>query len=404
MEQGPWRAAPLVGGAETAGGDECRLLDPADHGRLAGTVAWATAADMETAASQAAVAAPGWDATPAGEMAACLERAAELMEDDMAGLMSLAVREAGKTIPDAVAEVREAVDFCRYYAQRARADFARPETMPGPTGERNRLSLHGRGVFACIAPWNFPLAIFTGQVAAALAAGNAVIAKPAEQTPLMGARAVSILHRAGVPGEALHLLPGDGPTVGAPLVADGRVSGVSFTGSVENARVINGALARRPGPIVPLIVETGGLNAMIVDSTALPEQVVEDAVASAFQSAGQRCPALRVLFVQRDIAGGLLGMLAGATAELAVGDPALLETDVGPVIDAAALAMLEKPRPANGAPGKPAQPGAPVGRLRGRHLLRGPGPSASSPWSPWRARCSGPSSTSSYTTPTAWTK
>ncbi len=341
MEQGPWRAAPLVGGSETAGGEERRLLDPADRGRLAGTVAWATAADMEAALVGAASAAPVWDATPAEARAACLERAADLMEDDRAGLMSLAVREAGKTIPDALAEVREAVDFCRYYANCARTGFARPETLPGPTGELNRLSLHGRGVFACVAPWNFPLAIFTGQVAAALAAGNAVIAKPAEQTPLMGARAVSILHRAGVPGEALHLLPGDGPEVGAPLVTDARISGVSFTGSVETARAINGALARRPGPIVPLIAETGGLNAMIVDSTALPEQVVEDAVASAFQSAGQRCSALRVLFVQRDIAGGLLDMLAGATAELAVGDSALLETDVGPVIDGEALGMLE---------------------------------------------------------------
>ncbi len=247
----------------------------------------------------------------------------------------------GKTVADALAEVREAVDFCRYYALRGRADFARAHAMAGPTGESNQLALHGRGVFACISPWNFPLAIFMGQVSAALAAGNAVVAKPAEQTPLIAARAVDLLHRAGVPGEALHLLPGDGPAVGAPLVADPRVSGVAFTGSVDTARLINQALAARPGPIVPLVAETGGQNVMIVDSTALPEQVVADAVTSAFQSAGQRCSALRVVFLQDDIAGRIVDMLVGATAELAVGDPALLSTDVGPVIDADALAMLE---------------------------------------------------------------
>jgi len=255
--------------------------------------------------------------------------------------MALCVREAGKTIPDAIAEVREAVDFCRYYAARARADFTGPQAMPGPTGERNQVSLHGRGVFACISPWNFPLAIFTGQVAAALLAGNAVIAKPAEQTPLIAAAAVRLLHRAGVPGDALHLLPGEGATIGAPLVGDRRIAGVAFTGSTETARLINQTLARRDGPIVPLIAETGGQNAMIVDSTALPEQVVRDVVVSAFHSAGQRCSALRVLFLQEDVAEPMIAMLAGAMDELAVGDPAALATDVGPVIDAEALTMLE---------------------------------------------------------------
>jgi RHH-type proline utilization regulon transcriptional repressor/proline dehydrogenase/delta 1-pyrroline-5-carboxylate dehydrogenase len=263
------------------------------------------------------------------------------MEADLPRLMGVVIAEGGKTVPDALAEVREAVDFCRYYAARARVDFAQPMQMPGPTGERNELRLSGRGVFACISPWNFPLAIFTGQVTAALVAGNSVIAKPAEQTPLIAAAAVRILHQAGVPGDVLHLLPGDGEKVGAPLVADPRIAGVAFTGSTEVARGINRALAAKDGPIVPLIAETGGQNALIVDSSALPEQVVRDVLISGLQSAGQRCSALRVLFVQEDIAPRLEKMLAGAMEELAVGDPALLETDIGPVIDEAAKQMLE---------------------------------------------------------------
>ncbi len=338
---GPWRAAPVIGGVAGTGGKARPLNDPADRRRQVGEVVEATAGDVETALAAATASAAQWDATPAGDRADCLERAADLLEGDMAGLMALGVREAGKTVDDALAEVREAVDFCRYYAGRARADFAGPQAMPGPTGEDNLLDLHGRGVFACISPWNFPLAIFLGQVSAALAAGNAVIAKPAEQTPLIAGRAVGLLHRAGVPGEVLHLLPGDGPNVGAPLVADPRVSGVAFTGSTETARLINKTLAARPGPIVPLIAETGGQNAMIVDSTALPEQVVEDVLFSAFHGAGQRCSALRVLFVQQDISERLIAMLAGAMEELSVGDPGLLSSDVGPVIDAEALSMLE---------------------------------------------------------------
>ncbi len=329
---GPWTAAPMVDG-RTRADRERTLFDPADHRRRVGTVAEALAA--------AASAAPEWAATPLEERAGCLEQAADLMEEERAELMAVCVREAGKTIADALAEVREAVDFCRYYAARGRADFTAPEDLPGPTGESNQVSLHGRGVFAAISPWNFPLAIFTGQVSAALVAGNAVVAKPAEQTPLIAASAVDILHRAGVPGGVLHLLPGDGPGVGAPLVADGRVSGVVFTGSVETAHLINRALAARPGAIAPLISETGGQNAMIVDSTALAEQVVSDAVSSALGSAGQRCSALRVLFLQDEIAVRITDMLAGAMAELVVGDPGLLATDVGPVIDAEALAPLE---------------------------------------------------------------
>jgi RHH-type proline utilization regulon transcriptional repressor/proline dehydrogenase/delta 1-pyrroline-5-carboxylate dehydrogenase len=259
----------------------------------------------------------------------------------MPALMTLAVREAGKTIPDAVAEVREAVDFCRYYAAQAVQHFARPAELPGPTGERNRLYLRGRGVFACISPWNFPLAIFTGQITAALAAGNAVIAKPAEQTPLIAAFAVQLLHRAGVPVDVLHLLPGDGAKIGGALVQDPRIAGVAFTGSTETARAINQSLAKREGAIVPFIAETGGQNCMLADSSALPEQVVRDVLASSFQSAGQRCSALRVLFLQSEVADKIITMLKGAMAELSLGDPALLATDVGPVIDDEAKATLE---------------------------------------------------------------
>ena len=338
---GPWSAAPLVGGRDVEGHGRA-LFYPADRRREVGRVAEAGAEEVERALSRAARAAHDWDRTPAERRAASLERAADLMEARMAELMTIAVREAGKTLPDAVAEVREAVDFLRYYAQRAKADFGPAQALPGPTGERNEIALHGRGVFVCISPWNFPLAIFTGQVSAALAAGNAVVAKPAEQTPLIAAAAVRLLLEAGIPDDVLHLLPGDGPTVGGPLVADPRIGGVAFTGSTETARLINRTLAGRAGPIVPLIAETGGQNAMIVDSTALPEQVVQDVVTSAFQSAGQRCSALRVLFVQADVADRMLTMLAGAMDEIAVGDPALLETDVGPVIDEEAKAMLER--------------------------------------------------------------
>jgi RHH-type transcriptional regulator, proline utilization regulon repressor / proline dehydrogenase / delta 1-pyrroline-5-carboxylate dehydrogenase len=338
--QPPWSAAPIIGGIELTGvGDP--VLDPSDRRRI-GEVVQAKSEDIDRALARAVGAAPSWDRRPAGERAAILERAADLYEERMARLMALVIREGGRTIPAALAEVREAVDYLRYYAVRGQADFAGPERLPGPAGERNEIQLHGRGVFACISPWNFPLAIFTGQIAAALAAGNAVIAKPAEQTPLVAAAAVRLLHAAGVPGDVLHLLPGTGEAVGAPLVADPRVVGIAFTGSTETARRINLELARRPGPIVPLIAETGGQNAMIVDSSALAEQVVADLLTSAFDSAGQRCSAARLLYVQADIADRLLAMLAGAMAELVIGDPAMIATDVGPVIDAAAKECLEQ--------------------------------------------------------------
>ncbi|MFP6740783.1 MAG: bifunctional proline dehydrogenase/L-glutamate gamma-semialdehyde dehydrogenase PutA, partial [Alphaproteobacteria bacterium] len=329
-------AVPLRIGA---GGAGRQITDPADRRRVVGTVVEADTTTVEQAIATAVNAFPDWAATPAGDRAACLERTAGLLEENAAEAMAICVREAGKTIPDALAEVREAVDFCRYSAARARTDFAAPVTLPGPTGESNRISLHGRGVFACIAPWNFPLAIFTGQVTAALVAGNAVIAKPAEQTPLIADFAVRLLRRSGVPDGVVQLLPGGGD-VGARLVGDERIAGVAFTGSTETARTINRALAAKDGPIVPLIAETGGQNAMIVDSSALPEQVIGDTLISAFGSAGQRCSALRVLFVQAEIAPRLINMLAGAMDELRVGDPALLSTDVGPVIDEAARDML----------------------------------------------------------------
>ncbi len=335
-----WSGGPLVAGRES-GGEARSVQNPADRLKEVGKLRWSTPEDIETALSRAHRAAPGWDATPAEERAACLRRLADLMERNRANLMALCVREAGKTIPDAIAEVREAVDFCRYYAARACAEFAAPKRLPGPTGETNEISLHGRGVFLCVSPWNFPLAIFTGQITAALAAGNAVIAKPAEQTGLVATEAVKLMHLAGIPGDVLHLLPGDGATVGAQLVKDPRIAGVAFTGSTETARLINQSLAARDGAIVPLIAETGGQNAMIVDSTALPEQVINDVVASSFQSAGQRCSALRVLFLQKDIADRVITMLSGAMDELRVGDPARLSTDVGPVIDEEAKATLD---------------------------------------------------------------
>ncbi len=335
-----WQAAPLIDG-KSMPGEKRPVLDPADHRREVGAAVWAVPEQVDQALAVAQRAALRWDTTPVAERAACLDRMADLMESHMGELMALCVREAGKGIPDAVAEVREAVDFCRYYANRARAEFAEPVALPGPTGERNEIRLQGRGVFVCISPWNFPLAIFCGQVTAALAAGNAVLAKPAEQTTLIGHRAVQLLHEAGVPKDVLQLVPGDG-AIGARLVADNGIDGVAFTGSVETARRINQTLAERDGPIIPLIAETGGQNAMIADSTALPEQLVMDVIASAFQSAGQRCSAQRVLYLQDDVADHTLEMLAGAMDDLVVGDPAWLATDVGPVIDADARTMLQQ--------------------------------------------------------------
>jgi RHH-type proline utilization regulon transcriptional repressor/proline dehydrogenase/delta 1-pyrroline-5-carboxylate dehydrogenase len=269
-----------------------------------------------------------------------LEHAADLLQQRKAHFIALLQSEGGKTLDDAVSELREAVDFCRYYAAQGLKLFAQPADMPGPTGESNRLGLRGRGVFVAISPWNFPLAIFMGQVTAALMAGNAVVAKPAEQTPRIAGEAVALLHAAGIPAGVLQLVQGDGD-IGAALVADPRISGVVFTGSTEVARSINRSLAAKDGPIVPLIAETGGINAMIVDATALPEQVADDVMTSAFRSAGQRCSALRLLFLQEDVADRMVEIIAGAARELKLGDPADPATHIGPVIDAEAKQKLE---------------------------------------------------------------
>ena len=294
---------------------------------------------VDTLVAAAHTAFPAWEATPAQDRRAVLARVADRIEENLPRFVALLAREAGKTLGDAVAEVREAADFCRYYGAECERLFAAPSPLPGPTGELNTLCLRGRGVFACVSPWNFPLAIFTGQIAAALAAGNAVVAAPAPQTPTIAATAVELMHTGGVPREAVGLAFG-GPAAGAALVAHPAIAGVAFTGSSVTAKRIERALAAKDGAIVPFIAETGGQNAMIVDSTALLEQVVDDVVASAFRSAGQRCSALRVLYAQEEIAERLLRMLQGAMRALVVGDPTDPATDVGPVIDEAAHQRL----------------------------------------------------------------
>ncbi len=316
------------------------VTSPANTREVVGLTRDASAAEIRAAMEAAAAAQPQWDATPAAERAACLERAARLLEERRGQFLSLLVREAGKTLPDAVAELREAVDFCRYYAAHARELFAAPQAMPGPTGERNTLSLHGRGVFVCISPWNFPLAIFSGQITAALAAGNAVVAKPAPATPLIAHAMTLLLHEAGVPPAVLQLTPADGPAFGEVALTHPALAGVAFTGSTATAATINRTLANRPGAIVPLIAETGGVNAMVVDATALPEQVVDDVITSAFTSAGQRCSALRVLYLQDEVADRVIAMLIGAMRCLTIGAPGDPATDVGPVITEAARARL----------------------------------------------------------------
>ncbi|MDB5739250.1 MAG: bifunctional proline dehydrogenase/pyrroline-5-carboxylate dehydrogenase, partial [Alphaproteobacteria bacterium] len=304
----------------------------------------ATDKQISDAFASAKAAQHAWDARGGTERANILRAMADALEAGRDALMAIAVSEAGKTWPDAIGEVREAADFCRYYALLAERHFNQPEPLKGPAGETNALELHGRGVFACISPWNFPLAIFTGQVAAALAAGNTVVAKPAEQTPRIAAAAVKIFKDAGLPGDVLHLLPGPGETVGAALVRHPDLAGVAFTGGTDTARAINRSLAARDGALVPFIAETGGLNAMFVDTTAQREQVIDDVIASAFGSAGQRCSALRLLFVPEETADGLIEGLKGAMDVLSVGDPHLFTTDIGPVIDNDAKAALEKHR------------------------------------------------------------
>jgi RHH-type proline utilization regulon transcriptional repressor/proline dehydrogenase/delta 1-pyrroline-5-carboxylate dehydrogenase len=315
--------------------------EPSNLSRRIGQVADASTEEVEQTLKIADAAKDKWDREPIEARANLLVKAASLLEQNMPELLTLIIREGGKTLPDAIAEVREAVDFCRYYAEQANTHLA-VRSLQGTTGETNQLQMHGRGVFACISPWNFPLAIFTGQLMAALVAGNVVIAKPAAQTPLIAGRAVELFHEAGIPKEVLQLLPGEGRIVGNALMEDERVSGVLFTGSTETARTINKTLADRTGPLVQFIAETGGQNAMIADSSALPEQLIMDVISSAFYSAGQRCSALRVLFLQEEIADKVITLLQGAMAELNVDNSRFLATDIGPIIDKAAVEMLQK--------------------------------------------------------------
>ncbi len=341
VNQFNWFAAPILAEKESSHQKAIDVSSPQQPDHIIGHVVEANSEDVHWALEQAQHAFPSWSQTSVSKRAARLLLFADLMEDNMEKLMAMACLEAGKTWQDGVAEVREAIDFCRYYARMAEKLMSKPRKLHGYTGEVNELSLHARGIVLCISPWNFPLAIFTGQVVAALVTGNCVIAKPAEQTPLIAHFAVELMHKAGIPVGVVQFLPGKGETIGAELVQDLRVKAVIFTGSTQTAAVINKTLATRGGELIPLIAETGGQNAMIVDSSALLEQVVVDVMISAFGSAGQRCSALRVIYVQEDVYPRFNELLKGAMAELRIGDPRWLTTDVGPVIDYDALSMLK---------------------------------------------------------------
>jgi len=335
-----WHAAPLVNGKVYAGIEQ-KIINPAYSQQVVGHVIGSDAKAVADALSVASNAAKHWRLSAVNKRVTYLLKAAELLEENRLELVALCVREAGKTINDALAEVREAVDFCRYYAQSAQELFAQPMTLPGPTGEQNLLYQYGRGVFVCISPWNFPIAIFIGQVTAALASGNTVIAKPAQQTPLIAMRCIQLLHQAGIPEDVLHFLPGDGVTVGRYLLSDQRISGVAFTGSLATARAINLQLAQLPG-IIPLIAETGGQNVMLADSSAHSEQLTLDAVQSAFNNAGQRCSALRVLYIPHASADNIISRIIGVMQQLVVADPQDFTTDIGPVINTEAARQLRK--------------------------------------------------------------
>ena len=333
-----WHAGPSL--AQIDSTDAVTIYNPADHNDIVGQVNLTMATSIAAAMDSAYRVFPDWSNTTAAFRAGLLTNAATLLEQHLPELVTLLVREAGRCIHDAIAEVREAVDFCRYYAALAQQQFALPQTLQGPTGEANTLTLAGRGLVLCISPWNFPLSIFLGQVSAALAAGNCVVAKPASATPLIATRVIDLLHRAGIPRDVLQLMTGGGEALSHALLSYPNLSGVLFTGSTATAKTIQRQLAQRNGPIIPLIAETGGINCMIVDSSALPEQVVTDVIQSAFNSAGQRCSALRLLYLQHDIADTILAMLAGAMNELAIGNPAHLATNIGPVINTEARDSL----------------------------------------------------------------
>lgn len=333
-----WSFEPIIDGkkSKTAKSEKHVIYSPYDQEKIVGELYWATADQAQYALASADQAWFSWNQTSVIERAACLERTADLLEQHTAELIALCTCEAGKTLQDGIDEVREAVDFCRYYAQQARQDMSHPTLLPGPTGESNEHYYAGRGTFLCISPWNFPLAIFLGQISAALVAGNCVLAKPAEQTSLIAGRTIELIHQAGIPENVLHFLPGAGAIIGDALLSNDRLVGVAFTGSTATAKHINMTLAQRAGAIPTFIAETGGQNAMLVDSTSLPEQVVADVMDSAFSSAGQRCSALRVLYVQDDIADRVIELISGALQRFVVGNPEFYETDCGPVIDSRA--------------------------------------------------------------------
>jgi RHH-type transcriptional regulator, proline utilization regulon repressor / proline dehydrogenase / delta 1-pyrroline-5-carboxylate dehydrogenase len=333
VSQEQWLAVPMIAGVNPEEGTEQAVFNPANLKEQIGHAIKADVKEVDIAITAAQQAFEKFSKTTAHERAQMLRRMADLIEDNMPRFMAIAIREAGKSISNAIGEVREAIDFCRYYAAECEQHFAEPQTFKSVTGEINQMVLRGRGIMVCISPWNFPLAIFLGQVTAALAAGNVVIAKPSEQTSLIAAFAVTLLHQAGFPRDVIQLALGKGSVIGSKLVSDPRIAGVIFTGSTETARFINTTLAQRNGPIAVLVAETGGQNAMVVDSSALTEQVVKDVIISSFDSAGQRCSALRVLFLQEDIADKTINMLKGAMDELTVANPIHINTDIGPVID-----------------------------------------------------------------------
>lgn len=340
-DQFPFALGSLIAGqphAQTKSGKKSPLLltDPGYEDSIVTQLTLASDDDIAQSLEAAEQAFHAWTQTSVDHRGHLLDALADQMETEWDNLTALLTYEGGKTIADTISEIREAIDFCRYYAQQARKIMSKPTRLPGPTGECNELSLAGRGIFVCISPWNFPLAIFLGQVSAALVTGNVVIAKPAQQTPAIAHYMVQMAHRVGFPKDVIQLLLAKGSSIGKHLLPDPRVSGVAFTGSTDVAWSINQTLAARRSVIAPLIAETGGINAMIVDSSALPEQVVRDVIISAFQSAGQRCSALRILFVQEDVAERTLHMLKGAMAELTIDHPSRLSTDIGPVIDGAA--------------------------------------------------------------------
>jgi len=335
-----WQAAPLVNGQYYAGLKQ-PISNPANAQEIVGELIDSDQQAIEDALNTASEAAKYWRLSKLATRRSCLLKAADLIQENQMELLALCVREAGKTISDGLAEIREAIDFCRYYAQLAMELFAKPISLPGPTGEQNQLYQYGRGTFVCISPWNFPIAIFMGQITAALVSGNTVIAKPAKQTSLVAMRCIQLLHQAGIPKEVLHFLPGEGAQIGRYLLADSRLSGVAFTGSLATARLINQQLAKLPS-IIPLIAETGGQNVMLADNSAHTEQLVQDVVQSAFNSAGQRCSALRVLYLPHESAEATIKRIIGVMQQLLIADPQQNTTDIGPVINQQALVALQE--------------------------------------------------------------